>query len=42
MKEEDIRNRKAFNHYLKMVSKDVDSYFCVDNFVKINCPAYDS
>jgi len=41
MKEEDIRNREAFNHYLKMVSKDVDNYFCVDNFVKINCPACD-
>lgn len=39
MKEEDIRNRKAFNHYLKMVSKDVDNYFCVENFIKINCPA---
>ncbi|MBM3702828.1 MAG: class I SAM-dependent methyltransferase [Actinobacteria bacterium] len=39
MKEEDIRNRKAFNHYLKMVSRDVDNYFCVDNFIKINCPA---
>jgi len=39
MKEEDIRNRKAFNHYLKMVSRDVDNYFCVENFIKINCPA---
>ena len=39
MKEEDIRNRKAFNRYLEMVSKDVDNYFCIDNFIKINCPA---
>ena len=39
MKEEDIRNRGAFNRYLEMVSKDVDNYFCVDNFIKINCPA---
>ena len=39
MKEEDIRNRKAFNHYLKMVKRDVDNYFCVENFIKINCPA---
>ena len=39
MKEEDIRNRKAFDRYLEIVSKDVDNYFCIDNFIKINCPA---
>jgi len=39
MKEDEIRNREAFNRYLEMVSEDVDNYFCADNFIKINCPA---
>ena len=38
MKEEDIRNREAFNRYLELVRNDVNDYFCIDNFIKINCP----
>ncbi len=39
MKEEDIRNREAFNQYIEMVEKDVKDFFDFTSFTEILCPA---
>jgi SAM-dependent methyltransferase len=40
MKEDEIRNRSAFNRYLELIAEDVKTIFADSgSFVKIDCPA---
>jgi SAM-dependent methyltransferase len=40
MKEEEIRQRSAFNRYLELVAEDIEAIFTdQSNFIEINCPA---
>jgi SAM-dependent methyltransferase len=40
MKEEEIRQRSAFNRYLELVAEDIQAIFADrSNFIEINCPA---
>jgi SAM-dependent methyltransferase len=38
MKEDEIRNRNAFNQYLDLVAKDIDAYLDASQFITIGCP----
>ena len=42
MKEEEIRKRRAFNSYLKIVAKDAGEFFDFSSFTAIHCPACNS
>ena len=39
MKEDDIRNRTAYDQYIKLADEDAKNIFDFSGFVKINCPA---